>query len=163
MAQGAASPPGHSSRTDGDTSASKERSPRLPRAIKSLRVPAAASGQARAAKKSGHRSNDVGNDVANDVGNETRQSSEQPIPDHQEVREGDSAPPRAHAAAPVPSPEAFELAAAYRKAVGCRPRRAAMGRPALHGAGLGHVAATTRAAVLAFGSDACGAVRPEAR
>jgi uncharacterized protein YdaU (DUF1376 family) len=74
-----------------------------------------ASGESRAAKKNEHRSNDV----SNDVGNETRQSFEQPITDHQEIREGDSAPTRAHD--PVPLPEAFELAAAYRKAVGVDP------------------------------------------
>jgi hypothetical protein len=76
-----------------------------------------ASAEARAGKKNEHRSNDVGNDV----GNERHQSFEQPIPDHQEVREGDNAPTRAYARGPVPSPKAFVLAAAYRKAVGVDP------------------------------------------
>lgn len=72
-----------------------------------------ASGQVRGSKKNEHRSNDVGNDV----GNETAQSFEQPGADNQEVGEGSSA--RAHA--PEPSPKAFELAAAYRKAAGVDP------------------------------------------
>jgi uncharacterized protein YdaU (DUF1376 family) len=92
-----------------------------------------ASAQARAAKKNEHRSKDaggaVGNDVGNDVGNETGKdvwkemprSFEQPRPDHQEVREGDSAPAPEHARDPMPSPEAFEFAAAYGKAVGVDP------------------------------------------
>jgi uncharacterized protein YdaU (DUF1376 family) len=72
-----------------------------------------ASGQAREAKKNEHRSNDVGNDV----GNERPQSFEQPRTDNQERREGDSE----HAREPVLSPDAFELAAAYRKAAGVDP------------------------------------------
>ena len=71
-----------------------------------------ASGQARAAKKNEHRSNDV----SNDVGNERPQSFEQPRTDNQEVREGDGA----RARDPV-SPEAFELATAYRKAINVDP------------------------------------------
>jgi uncharacterized protein YdaU (DUF1376 family) len=69
-----------------------------------------ASGQARATKKNEHRSNDVVN--------ESQQSFEQPIPDNQEVRERDGAPARAHAAELAPSPEAFDLATAYREAIG---------------------------------------------
>jgi uncharacterized protein YdaU (DUF1376 family) len=106
-----------------------------------------ASAQARAAKKNEDRSNDVGNDV----GNERPQSFEQPRPDNQEKGEGDSAPARAHTQEPMLSPYAFELAAAYRKAVGVDP-----GDP--QWAGLPYTAQVwvTRgydgAAVLAFGS-----------
>jgi uncharacterized protein YdaU (DUF1376 family) len=76
-----------------------------------------ASAHARSAKKNEHCSNDVGNDV----GNERPQSFEQPRPDKQEKGEGDSAPARAHTQEPALSPYAFELAAAYRKAVGVDP------------------------------------------
>jgi uncharacterized protein YdaU (DUF1376 family) len=72
-----------------------------------------ASGQARAAKKNEHRSNDVGNERA--------ASFEEPRTDNQEKKEGDSAPARAHTREPVISPDALELAAAYRKAAGVDP------------------------------------------
>lgn len=101
-------------RIEGEIAAAVERYEKFSRA-------GHASVQARAAKKNEHRSNDIGNDVGNDVGNERPQSFEQPRTDNQEVREGDSAPTRAHAQDPMPSPEAFELAAAYRKAVGVDP------------------------------------------
>jgi uncharacterized protein YdaU (DUF1376 family) len=102
-----------------------------------------ASGQARATKKNEHRSNDVGN--------ESQQSFEQPIPHNQKVRERDSAPTGAHAAEVVIFPEAFELAAAYREAVGVDANDPQW-------AGLPYTAqvwiarAYNSAAVLAFGS-----------
>jgi uncharacterized protein YdaU (DUF1376 family) len=104
-----------------------------------------ASAQVRAAKKSEHRSKDV----CNDDGNERPQSFEQPRTDNQEG-EGDSAPARA-LADPVPSPEAFELAGAYRKAVGVDPDDPQW-VGLLYTAQLWVTRGYDRAALLAFGS-----------